>query len=77
MVLGGFILNKVDWIAAAVEGQATQLLPFEIPTFYVSKELLSAAARTDLPTDIFWATQGTLGYDPISTKGSKSIAIHA
>jgi hypothetical protein len=45
--------NKLDWIAAAVEGHAAQLLPFEVPTFYVSKELLSAAARTDLPTDIF------------------------
>jgi len=28
------------------------LLEYEIPTFYVSKELLAAAARTDLPAEL-------------------------
>jgi hypothetical protein len=35
------------------EGQTGHLLQFDVLTFYVSKELLAAAARTDLPTDIF------------------------
>jgi hypothetical protein len=28
------------------------LLQYDVPTYYVSKELLAAAARTDLPSDM-------------------------
>src|SRR5260370_33902661 len=44
---------KLDPTFGVVEGQTGHLLQFDVPTFYVSKELLAAAARTDLPTDIF------------------------
>jgi hypothetical protein len=42
-----------DSTFAAVEGQTAHLLQFEVPTFYASEELLTAATRTDLPSDIF------------------------
>ena len=41
-----------DATFAAVEGQTGQLLEFDVPTFYISKELLGAATRTDLPAEI-------------------------
>jgi hypothetical protein len=44
---------KLDPTFGVVEGQTGHLLQFDVPTFYVSKELLAVAARTDLPTDIF------------------------
>jgi hypothetical protein len=37
---------------AAVHGQAALLLPHEVPTYYVSRELLAAALRTELPDDM-------------------------
>jgi hypothetical protein len=44
--------KKSDQTAAAVEGQMGHLLQFDVPTYYVSKELLAAAARTELPTEM-------------------------
>lgn len=44
---------KSDPGFSAAEGQGAHLLKFEVPTYYVSEELIAAAARTDLPTDIF------------------------
>jgi hypothetical protein len=44
---------KTDTTFAVVESQTGHLLQFDVPTFYVSTELLAVAARTDLPTDIF------------------------
>jgi hypothetical protein len=44
---------KLDPTFGVVEGQTGHLLQFDVRTFYVSKELLAAAARTGLPTDIF------------------------
>jgi len=37
---------------AAVHGQAALLLRYDVPTYYVSRELLAAAARTELPDDM-------------------------
>ena len=37
---------------AAVHGQAALLLHYDVPTYYVSRELLAAAARTELPNDM-------------------------
>jgi hypothetical protein len=45
--------RKSDPGFSAAEGQGAHLLKFEVPTYYVSEELIAAAARTDLPTDIF------------------------
>ena len=36
----------------AVEGQMGHLIEYDVPTFYVSKELLAAASRTELPMDM-------------------------
>jgi hypothetical protein len=41
-----------DKACGIVQAQCSHLLEFDVPTFYVSKELLAAAARTDLPTDL-------------------------
>jgi hypothetical protein len=43
---------KPDATFAAVEGQTGQLLEFDVPTFYVFKELMGVALRTDLPGEI-------------------------
>jgi hypothetical protein len=37
---------------AAVHGQAALLPRYNVPTFYVSRELLAAALRTELPDDM-------------------------
>jgi hypothetical protein len=37
---------------AAVHGQAALLLRYEVPSYYVSRELLTAALRTELPDDM-------------------------
>ena len=37
---------------AAVHGQAALLLRYEVSTYYVSRELLAAAVRTELPDDM-------------------------
>jgi hypothetical protein len=37
---------------AAIHGQAALLLRYNVPTYYVSRELLAAAARTELPDDM-------------------------
>jgi hypothetical protein len=37
---------------AAVHGQAALLLRYNVPTYYVSRELLTAAVRTELPDDM-------------------------
>jgi hypothetical protein len=37
---------------ASVVGQAGLLLKYEVPTYYVSRELLAAALRTELPDDM-------------------------
>ena len=37
---------------AAVHGQVTLLLRYDVPTYYVSRELLAAAVRTELPDDM-------------------------
>jgi hypothetical protein len=44
--------NKLDPTFGTVEAQMGHLLEYEVPTFYVSKELLAAAARTDLPAEL-------------------------
>jgi hypothetical protein len=44
--------KKLDPTFGTVEAQMGHLLEYEIPTFYVSKELLAAAARTDLPAEL-------------------------
>jgi hypothetical protein len=36
---------------AAVHGQMALLLYYDVPTYYVSPELLAAAARTELVTN--------------------------
>lgn len=36
----------------AVHGQAALLLRYDVPTYYVSQELLAAALRTELPDDM-------------------------
>ena len=33
-------------------GQAVLLLPYDVPTYYVSRELLAASLRTELPDDM-------------------------
>lgn len=45
--------RKSDPGFSAAEGQGARLFKFEVPTYYVSEELIAAAARTDLPIDIF------------------------
>jgi len=40
---------------AAVQGQAVLLLPYDVPTYYVSRELLAASLRTELPDDLVFA----------------------
>jgi hypothetical protein len=37
---------------AVVHGQAALLLRYAVPTYYVSRELLAAALRTELPDDM-------------------------
>ena len=37
---------------AAVHGQAALLLRYDVPTSYVSREIVAAALRTELPDDI-------------------------
>jgi hypothetical protein len=39
---------------AAVHGQAALLLRYDVPTYYVSRELLAAAIRTEVPDDMFF-----------------------
>lgn len=36
----------------AVHGQAALLLRHDVPSYYVSRELLAAALRTELPDDM-------------------------
>ena len=45
---------KLDPTFGVVEGQTGHLLQFDVPTFYVSKELLAVAARTGPTDDIFY-----------------------
>jgi hypothetical protein len=40
---------------AAVHGQVALLLRYNVPTYYVSRELLAAALRTELPDDMVFA----------------------
>jgi len=40
----------------AVHGQAALFLRYDVPTYYVSPELLAAAARTELPDDMIFET---------------------
>jgi hypothetical protein len=44
---------KPDATFVMVECQTGHLLQFDVPTFYVSKELLAASARTDLQDNTF------------------------
>src|SRR5262245_55383992 len=44
--------KKLDPTFGTVEAQMGHLLEYEVPTFYVSKELLAAAAQTDLPAEL-------------------------
>jgi hypothetical protein len=44
--------DRTDLTFATVEGQMGHLLQYDVPTFYVSKELLAAASRTDLPGEL-------------------------
>jgi len=37
---------------AAVHGQAALLVQYDVPIYHVSRELLAAAARTELPDDM-------------------------
>jgi hypothetical protein len=37
---------------AVVHGQAALLLRYDVPIYYVSREILAAALRTELPNDI-------------------------
>ena len=39
---------------AAVHGQAALLLRYDVPTYYVLRELLAAAIRTEVPDDMFF-----------------------
>ena len=41
-----------DNIGYVSKGQAALLLPHDAPTYYVSRELLAAALRTELPDDM-------------------------
>jgi hypothetical protein len=41
--------TKPNPALAAVQGQAAQLLRYEVPTYYVSREVLAAAVRTSFP----------------------------
>lgn len=43
---------RLDHAFTAVEGQMGHLLEYDVPTFYVSKEFLVAASRTELPMDL-------------------------
>ena len=45
--------GRVDRTFSAVEAHMGHLLEYDVPTFYVSKELLAAASRTELPMDMF------------------------
>jgi hypothetical protein len=44
--------TKPNPALAAVHGQAALLLHHDVPTYYVSRELLAAALRTELPDDL-------------------------
>jgi len=44
--------QKPDLTFATLESQMGQLLEFDVPTFYVSKEVLLAALRTDVQVDL-------------------------
>jgi len=44
--------ERLDLTFGTIKGQMGQLLHFAVPTFYVSKELLEAATRTDLPGEL-------------------------
>jgi hypothetical protein len=44
--------TKPNPALAAVHGQAALLLRYDVPIYYVSRELLAAAARTELPDDM-------------------------
>ena len=46
--------RKSDPGFSAVEGQGAHLLNFEVPTYYVSEELIAAAARTECQLTFFW-----------------------
>src|SRR5215469_8073530 len=47
--------TKPNPVLAAVQGQAVLLLRHDVPTYYVSRELLAAALRTELPDDMVFA----------------------
>jgi len=55
----------------AVHGQAALLIRYNVPTYYVSRELLTAALRTELPDDMVSAAipfpfgRGRRDYSPI------------
>jgi hypothetical protein len=49
MIVGRALAISSDLFSNVSVGDFPDL----VPTFYLSKELLAAAARTDLPTDIF------------------------
>ena len=44
--------TKPNPVLAAVQGQAALLLRHDVPTYYVSRQLLAAAMRTELPDDM-------------------------
>jgi hypothetical protein len=44
--------TKPNPALAAVHGQAALLLRYDVPTYYVSRELLAGALRTELPDDV-------------------------
>jgi hypothetical protein len=44
--------TKPNPALAAVHGQAVLLLRYDVPIYYVSRELGAAAARTELPDDL-------------------------
>lgn len=48
--------TKPNPALAAVQGQAAQLLRYEVPTYYVARQLLAATLRTELPDDMVFAS---------------------
>jgi hypothetical protein len=42
-------------VLAAVQGQAALLLHYDVPNYYLSRELLAAALRTELPDNMVFA----------------------
>ena len=44
--------TKPNPALAAVHGQAALLQRYDVPTYYVSREILAAALRTELPNDM-------------------------